>query len=183
MKEIYKTKQPLEKERLTKELEDLKREGQQLNKSVAELELELGRLVGQVGNLVEEGVQVHSDEEYNKVCEEWGEPRTHDVPYWDILEKRLDAVDMKRGSKVAGHRGYFLKGVGVRLTQAITQYGMDFLEKEGYTLHQTPVIIKSNLMKACCQLSSIKEDVFQIQDEDSMLIATSEQSLASMYSS
>jgi seryl-tRNA synthetase len=34
---------------------------------------------------------------------------------------------MKRGSKVAGHRGYYLKGPGVRLALALIQYGINFL--------------------------------------------------------
>lgn len=63
------------------------------------------------------------------VYEKWGNTSKSHVPYWDILEKKLDAVDMKRGSKVAGHRGYYLKGSGVRLALALIQYGIDFLER------------------------------------------------------
>jgi seryl-tRNA synthetase len=41
-------------------------------------------------------------------------------------------TDLKRGQKVGGHRGYFLKGKGVKLALALTTYGIDFLEKKGY---------------------------------------------------
>jgi len=42
---------------------------------------------------------------------------------------------MKRGQKLAGHRGYFLKGVGVKLAKALASLSLNFLEKEGYTLY------------------------------------------------
>ena len=69
-----------------------------------------------------------NDQEENQVYEKWGETKQGKIPYWEILEKKLDAVDMKRGTKITGHRGYFLKGVGVRLAQALTNYGMNFLQ-------------------------------------------------------
>jgi seryl-tRNA synthetase len=68
------------------------------------------------------------------------------IPYWDVLE-RLDAVDMKRGQKLAGHRGYFLKGVGVKLAKALANLSLGFLEKEGYTLYETPLMVKEEFMR------------------------------------
>jgi seryl-tRNA synthetase len=41
--------------------------------------------------------------------------------------------DLERGQKVAGHRGYFLKGLGVMLNQALINYGISTLYKENYT--------------------------------------------------
>jgi seryl-tRNA synthetase len=45
----------------------------------------------------------------------------------------LDIVDLDRGSKIAGHRGFFLKGLGVLLNQALINYGISFLSKSQYT--------------------------------------------------
>jgi seryl-tRNA synthetase len=36
----------------------------------------------------------------------------------------LDIVELERGQKIAGHRGYFLKGYGVLLNQALINYGL-----------------------------------------------------------
>jgi seryl-tRNA synthetase len=36
----------------------------------------------------------------------------------------LDIVEFERGQKIAGHRGYFLKGAGVLLNQALINYGL-----------------------------------------------------------
>lgn len=38
-----------------------------------------------------------------------------------------------RGSDIAGHRAYFLKGPGVLLNQALINYGLAFLTEKGYT--------------------------------------------------
>lgn len=32
--------------------------------------------------------------------------------------------DLKRGQKVSGHRGYFLRHNGLKLSMALTQYGL-----------------------------------------------------------
>lgn len=36
----------------------------------------------------------------------------------------IDGYDPKRGQKIAGHRGYFLKGMGALLNMALVNYGM-----------------------------------------------------------
>lgn len=57
---------------------------------------------------------------------------------------------MERGSRVAGHRGYFLKGVGVLLNQALINYGLKTLIEKGYTPVQPPFFVKRSVMEATC---------------------------------
>lgn len=45
----------------------------------------------------------------------------------------LDVVELDRGQNIAGHRGYFLKGAGVLLNQALINYGLSFLTARKYT--------------------------------------------------
>lgn len=94
----------------------------------------------------------------------------------DQVLARLDGYDPERGSKVAGHRGYFLKNVGVRLNQALINYGMDFLTQRQYTLLQTPFMMKKDLMSKTAQLEEFDEALFRVVGHDeAYLIATSEQ--------
>ena len=60
---------------------------------------------------------------------------------------RLEGYDPERGAKVVGHRGYFLKNVGLRLNQAIINYGLDFLREREYTLLQTPFMMLKEMME------------------------------------
>jgi len=58
----------------------------------------------------------------------------------------IDGYDPVRGHKIAGHRGYFLKGPGFLLNQALVQYGIKFLVERGYTPCQPPYFMKAEMM-------------------------------------
>jgi len=66
------------------------------------------------------------------------------------------------GQKVAGHRGYFLKGIGARLNLAIISYGTDFLSKRGYTALQTPFFMNKEAMAKTAQLSQFDEELYKV---------------------
>jgi len=134
----------------------------------------------------------------------WGEanPNPAFLHHYDILEK-LDAVDTDRGVKVAGNRGYFLKGVGYLLNQALISYGMQFLLKQHYTPLQTPFFMRQDAMAATAQLEDFDEQLYKVlgqsrpsgdapkdkaaaqallsDSEDKYLIATSEQPISAMH--
>lgn len=59
----------------------------------------------------------------------------------EVLEA-IGGYDPKRGQKIAGHRGYFLRGPGVLLNNALINYGLNFLAKKGYDLVQPPYFMR-----------------------------------------
>ena len=69
----------------------------------------------------------------------------------------LDIIDVERGAKVAGDRGYFLKGDGVLLNQALIHHALTSLAAHGYTPLQTPFMMRQDAMAACAQLSDFHE--------------------------
>jgi seryl-tRNA synthetase len=75
----------------------------------------------------------------------------------------LDMVEFERGAKVAGHRGYYLKGIGVLFNQALINYGLNLLNKNGYTPLQPPYFMKSSIMHATCQLSDFEENLYKME--------------------
>ena len=75
------------------------------------------------------------------------------------------------GGNVAGGRGYFLKGMGVLLNQALINFGLSLLRRRGYTLMQTPSLMRKDVMIKCAQLSQFDEELYKV------LIATSYRSL------
>lgn len=66
------------------------------------------------------------------------------------------------GADVAGGRGYYLKGDGVRLNQALINFGLDFLEKRGYTALQTPFFMRKDVMAKCAQLAQFDEELYKV---------------------
>jgi len=62
----------------------------------------------------------------------------------------LDILEMGQGAKVAGHRGFYLKGKGVLLNQALINYGLHVLEKKDYLPIQAPYFMKKSIMESTC---------------------------------
>ena len=115
------------------------------------------------------------DESNNIVVSSYDPPQgavSHEVPYSKICEN-FGLTDLKRGQKVGGHRGYFLKNGAVKLAMGLARFGLEFLEKKGYEIYQSPAIIAESVLKGSCQLQSIEEDVYKLEGMDSYLIATS----------
>lgn len=75
----------------------------------------------------------------------------------------LDIVDLERGSKIAKHRGYFLKGKGVLLNQALINYGLKTLVGADYCPLQPPFFMKSSIMHETCQLSDFEENLYKVE--------------------
>ena len=119
-------------------------------KEVQALEEKLNQTVSLIGNIVPTDVPISKNEDDNKVVSTWGQPTTLEVTgeklgqlhHHEIMQC-LDMVEFERGQKVAGHRGYFLKGVGVLLNQALINYGISFLQGQNkYTTLQPPYFMK-----------------------------------------
>ena len=182
--------------------EDLVAESGKLKAKVTEMEelssalkKELESKIGLIGNVLHKGVPIFKDEDNNEVVSQWGQDKIKDLPVVDgktlgklhhhqVMEC-LDLFEMERGQKVAGHRGYYLKGNGVLLNQALINLGLATLVKNDYTPLQPPYFMKSSIMHETCQLSDFEENLYKVEgtdDKDPLyLIATSEQPISAMH--
>lgn len=97
---------------------------------------------------------------------------------------RLGSFDTERGSKIAGHRGFFLTDDGVDLNQALINYGLDFLRKRDYKKIQPPFFMRKEQMAKTAQLDQFDEELYKVtgDGEDKYLIATSEQPISAFHS-
>ncbi|XWS62508.1 hypothetical protein CRYUN_Cryun06bG0017000 [Craigia yunnanensis] len=137
-----------------------------------------------IGNLVHDSVPVSDDEANNAVIITWGEKRLEPKLKNHVeLVELLGIADIKKGADVAGGRGFYLKGDGVRLNQALINFGLDFLEKRGYTALQTPFFMRKDVMAKCAQLAQFDEELYKVTGEgdDKYLIATAEQPLCAYH--
>jgi len=92
--------------------------------------------------------------------------------------KKVGGLETTAGPKIAGHRGYFLVGDLYLLAHALQSYALSFLVKKGYTPVYPPMMMtKENLLKTC-QLSDLYECLYELENDDKVLIATSEQPLS-----
>ena len=161
-------------------------------KAIEPINLELGKLLKSVGNIIHETVPISQDEKDNELVRTWGEieeQKINGTPgafHHHQLLRLIDGYDPERGTKIAGHRGYYLKGIGARLNMALWQYGVDFLDNREYELMQTPFFMKHGAMNATCQLGDFEEALYHVttgnkEDEEMFLIATSEQPISAYY--
>jgi seryl-tRNA synthetase len=94
----------------------------------------------------------------------------------------IDGFDPERGSKVAGHRAYFLKNWGVRLQIALVNYAISFLANRNYTVVQTPYFMNKDIMAETAELAQFDEELYKvIGDDEKYLIATSEQPISALH--
>ena len=188
------------KEDCNNELEqvnELKARRAQLETEEKLLSEPLQKKLNLIGNLVHESVFVSENEDHNPVVRTWGKIpnlKVNSTPgfahHHEVLAM-IDGYDSKRGSKISGHRGYFLKGMGALLNMALTNYGMRFLMEKNYTPMQTPFFMKKTIMAETAQLSDFDDQLYKVStgknvtqedpDNEFYLIATSEQPLSAYY--
>jgi seryl-tRNA synthetase len=110
---------------IDEKIEASKKHAQQ---AIAEQESALNK----IGNLVSDRCVISKTEDDNRVERTFGTPNKDLIVDGSALGKLhhhevmqcLDFVEFERGQKVAGHRGYYLKGHGLMLNQALISYGL-----------------------------------------------------------
>lgn len=162
---------------------------QEKEKELDKKEAERNKVLYLIGNLVMDECVISSDEDFNKVIKEVGDkkPQTHEdgwkrLGHVDIMTK-LEGLDTINGSKVAGERGYFLKGKLMILHMALAQYAMTFLTKRDFCPILPPFFMNKSIMSEVAQLEQFDEELYKVtgDGEEKYLIATSEQPIASYH--
>ncbi|GAA6047385.1 hypothetical protein JCM3770_001278 [Rhodotorula araucariae] len=180
---------------------DLDKQIAGLNAKAQEQETTMRKKGNNIGNIVHESVPVSDNEDNNEVVRTFypkdangdsappvkgagltmkeGVLSHHEVMY------RLGILEMERGTKVAGHRGYYLVGDGVDLNQALITYGLEFLREKGYKKVQPPFFMNKHMMGKTAQLEEFDEALYKLEgsneDTEKYLIATSEQPISAMH--
>ncbi|KAF7343457.1 Serine-tRNA ligase [Mycena venus] len=162
-----------------------------IRKEAKELETKMRQKASLVGNIVGKDVPVSQTEDDNVTLRTWHPPqeteeppvRTGIMPHHEVL-LRLDAMDLDRGTKIAGHRGYFLTNDGIDLNHALIAYGLEFLRERGYKKIQPPFMMNKDQMAKTAQLDQFDEELYKIigSDDEKYLIATSEQPISAFHS-
>lgn len=148
-----------------KELKDklLKKE-EELKEAMKEWQL----LMVQVPNIPDMSVPEGGSDADNKEIKTWGtipkfsfEPKTH----YELMQK-LNMVDLERGTKVAGFRGYFLKNDGALLSFALWQFAVDELLNEDFSPMIAPSLVRRETLMGTGYLPQGEEDLYKTQDND-----------------
>ncbi len=155
-----------EKANILEKMKFLKKEIAEVEEKLKVVMPEWQTLMLQVPNIPDISVPDGESAEENKEIKKWGEipnfefkPKSH----IDIMNN-LGMVDFERGTKVAGFRGYFLKGDGAMLSFAIWRYAMDFFGAKGFTPMIVPSLVRKESLMGTGFLPQGEEDLYKTQD-------------------
>lgn len=112
------------------------------------------------------------------------EPKDHIA-----LAESLDLVDIERGVKLMGTRGYVLKNEGAQLQRALMNYALDFLMSKGFTQLATPVLARKEFFEGTGHFPFAQDETFRVYDQRTdqeepplYLVGTSEITLCGYHS-
>ena len=205
--ELYKKRKELaQKNQGGQPTEEQIQEGKELKKKIQELEEEFRRieqkweeLMVKVPVIPSEDTPVAKDDSGNVEVERYGEPTKFDFEIKDHIQlgKDLDLIDLDRGVKIAGYRGYYLKNEAVILQMGIMMHALTKLMERGFIPVIPPTLVKSFPLFGSGffsgrQYNSSIDEVYKIANdeiladgsvkkEDKFLIGTAEPSLLAYY--
>ncbi|PIP55636.1 MAG: serine--tRNA ligase [Candidatus Zambryskibacteria bacterium CG_4_9_14_3_um_filter_42_9] len=166
----------LEKMKILKE--ELEREEGELRAVLKEWQI----LMLSVPNVPDASVPDGESDKDNKEIKKWG-----NIPKFDFEPKNhidimtgLNMADFERGVKVAGFRGYFLKGSGAMLSFAVWRYALDFFVSRGFSLYLAPSMVRREPLLGTGFLPQSEDDLYKVQD-DKYLSGTGEVASMGLY--
>ncbi len=163
------------------------------------LKEEFAELMAKVPNIVSSDTPIGKSDAENQTVATWGEPRVFEfTPKTHIeLGKSLDILDLERGAKVGGYRGYYVKNEGVMLVMGVMLYALQKMVEKGYSPMIPPTLVKSfplfgsgyfkgreydgNVDEIYKVATSDKESDGSVSKEEKFLVGTAEPSLLAYY--
>ena len=143
---------------------------------------EVDRLLDTFPNVIVDGIPAGGEDDF-RVLREVGAPRDFAAEGFtpkDHLDlgEGLRAIDVARGTKVAGARFYYLTGIGARLELALLNAGLDQALAAGFTPMITPTLVTPHTMRGTGFLGAHAAEVYHLEEDDLYLTGTSEVALA-----
>lgn len=172
------------KERNIEKGREIKTKLDVLEPELSGLEVNLNELISQIPALPKDDVKAGKNDTENDVIKTVGEIREFSFKAKDHLElgESLDIIDVERAAKVSGARFYYLKNEGALLEFALVRFAMDKLMEKGFKPVIPPTMIAKDTMKAMGYMENGgDEDMFQLKDDDKVMVGTAEQSIVPMH--
>lgn len=170
-------KQGQDSSELTKEVltikEELKKETEQLNEVV----IELDSLVLTIPNLLANEVPVGTSEDDNKVYFESSlNPGNFSFPVKDhvTLGENLGMLDFSSAAKITGSRFVVYKGLLAKLERVLINFMIEHHLSKGYEEIIPPFIAQEKSLVGTGNLPKFKDQLFKLEDTNWYLIPTAE---------
>jgi seryl-tRNA synthetase len=162
------------------EMQELDSRQTALKDQLRTIESELNELMLYVPNIPSPESPVGKDESENVPWSYWSEatgkvdpkdtekvaaiPKKFEFEAKDhvALGTSLDLVDFDRGVEVSGFRGYYLKNEAVLMQNALFAHAIAKLRAKGFTLMQTPALVRGFALVGAGMFPAGKAEVYQV---------------------
>jgi len=162
-----------EREKLLEAMRFVKEGMSELEEKLKSVMEEWQKLMLMVPNLPDMTVPEGDSDADNQEIRTWGEIKQFSFTPKDHVELMTNAgmADFERGTKVAGFRGYFLKGDGALLMFGINQFLMNhFMQKNAKGDAWTPMVVPSLVRRegfmGTGYLPQSEDDLYKTQDSE-----------------
>ncbi|MDA1024480.1 MAG: serine--tRNA ligase, partial [bacterium] len=145
---------------------------------------ELDELWYRIPNPALEDVTVSPNEADNEIIRTYLEPITFTFNPKDHIQlgESLGILDIERARKTSGSRFAYLKGEGVRLQLALTNFALQVAAKHGFSPITVPHLISAESMRAMGYLEHGGHDeIYYLPKDNLYLIGTSEQAIGPLH--
>ncbi|MBI2559503.1 serine--tRNA ligase [Candidatus Woesearchaeota archaeon] len=168
-----------EKVHEAKELPDKIRKSDEKNQQLKE---KIDYYLMRLPNILHDSVPVGKDSNDNVVVKTRGEKPKFDFelkPHGELLQE-LGLANFEKASEVSGHGFYYLMGDIARLELALINFAVDSLAEKGFVLVEPPLMLRRKPYEGVTDLKDFETMMYKVEDEDLLLIATSEHPIAAM---
>ncbi len=180
---IASAQDPQERQSLIDAMQQVKKDLQTGEESLKEVMKEWQSLMVRVPNIPDISVPEGDSDAENKEIKVWGDKTAFSFTSKNHIElmEKLDMVDLERGTKTAGFRGYFLKNDGALLSFAIWQAALNHFMGKKFVPMIVPSLVKRETLLGSGYLPQGEEDLYHTQDND-YLAGTAEVSTMAYHS-
>ena len=181
---VGKSKDADERNRKIEEMRELGDRIAHLDEETRTMEEELRDLLLSIPNIPDDDAPIGADESANVLAATHGVPRefTFDpLPHWDLAE-HLGIIDFERGVKVAGARGYVLRGDGAKLQRALVAWMLHVhITEHGYSEVAPPYMVLGEMLVGTGNLPKFADALYKDRYDDKWLIPTAEVPVTNLY--
>jgi seryl-tRNA synthetase len=155
-----------EREKIIEQMQHLKAGMAESEEKLKVVMVEWQKLMLTVPNIPDMSVPDGESDAHNLEVKKWGTPTEFSFTPKDhvALMTALDIADFERGAKVAGFRGYFLKGDGVLLANAVWQLALKHFSAKGFVPMSVPSLVRRESFMGTGYLPQGEEDLYKTQD-------------------
>ncbi len=150
----------------------------ELERELAEVELELQRALTPLPNLPDPSAAEGPGDE---LVREVGAPPELGFEPRDHLELAGDAIDMDRAARLSGSRFAYLKGELVMLELALVRWALEKLRGHGFEPVIPPVLVRERALFGTGFLPDTEQQLYALPADELFLVGTSEVALASLH--